>query len=155
MRRERGKEVCRDAVPVSWKERVEIELRHGVTRVNYTYQSLRGLPHGAWQAPHVSPWHKRSQWWKPQASNLMYHKNNNRLAKFKWHVGEVGLTTHFPHVVPHDTFSCEHRTLSTIFLPQAHCLLVRYGHGGQRDGSSWHACDVFRCPHCGGGREQA
>ena len=46
------------------------------------------------------------------------------------------MTTYFPHVVPHDTFSCEHRTLSTIFLPQAHCLLVKYGHGGHRDGSS-------------------
>ena len=78
----------------------------------------------------------------------------SRLMKFKWHITEARMSTYFPHVVPHETFSCEHLTLSTIFFPQAHCLLVRYGHGGQRVGSSWHACDAFGWPHSGGGREQ-
>ena len=65
----------------------------------------------------------------------MYH-TYDRLVNVTRHIREVEISTYFPHVVPHDTFSCEHRTLSTIFLPQAHCLLVKYGHGGHRDGSS-------------------
>ncbi len=31
----------------------------------------------AWQAPQASPWHKRSQWWKPHDSNLQT-RNDNR-----------------------------------------------------------------------------
>ena len=113
------------------KTKFENELQDEDTRPNDTYQSLRGLPHVAWQAPHPSPWHNRSQWWKPHASS-------------------------FPHVVPHDTFSCacEHLTLSTIFFPHAHCFVVRCTHGGHGVGSSWHRCDIFGCPQGGGGRGQ-
>lgn len=65
-------------------------------------------------------------------------------------------TTHLPQLAPHETFSlpCEHLTLLTTFFPHAHVFPVKNGHGGHPNGSSWHACGVFGCPHVSGGREQ-
>ena len=62
--------------------------------------------------------------------------------------------THFPQVVPQETFSWEQRTLSTVFFPHAHTLLVKNGHGGHGIGSSWHAWRVKGWPQGGGGRLQ-
>jgi hypothetical protein len=90
---------------------------------------LRGLPHVAAHGPHASPWHTRSQRWKPHASA-------------------------FPHGLPHDTRSEKHIRFGTSILPHAHILLVNTAHGGHGAGSSWHLCAIFGCPHGGGWRAQ-
>lgn len=58
-------------------------------------------------------------------------------------IAKKATTTYFPQGVPHETrfWSCEQRTLATLFLPHAHAFSIRNGQGGHA-GSSWHACGI-------------